>query len=88
MTDLFASPGMTASTIVILIIEGLSLLMLFLNIQIFRSQSEKYRLLLANLGNQSAWGWPGKILIPLYIVLTLGTTAVTILIFIFQPHIL
>lgn len=74
--------------VIVLVIEALSLLMLFINIQIFRGQSEKYRLLLANLGDQSAWGRPGRILIPLYVCLTLGATLVTTLIFILQPHLL
>ncbi|MDO8648870.1 MAG: hypothetical protein Q7R81_03740 [Candidatus Peregrinibacteria bacterium] len=88
MQELFSSPGMITVLVIVLIVEALSLLLLFLNIQIFRSQSEKYRLLLSNLGDQSAWGRPGRILIPLYVLMTLGATAVTTIIFIFQPHLL
>lgn len=88
MQELLNAPGMIAALVVVLVVEALSLLLLFINIQIFRSQSEKYRLLLANLGDQSAWGRPGRILIPLYILLTLVATVATTLTFLFQPHLL
>ena len=88
MQELFSSPGMMTILVIVLIGEALSLLLLFLNIHIFRSQSEKYRLLLSDLGDQSTWGRPGRILIPLYILITLGTTVTTTLMFIFQPHLL
>ena len=88
MQELLNSPGMMAALVLVLIAEALSLLFLFLIIRIFRSQAEKYRLLLTNLGDQSAWGNPGRILIPLYIVLTLGATLITTLIFLSQPHLL
>ncbi len=88
MQELFSSPEMMTAFLIVLIAEALSLLLLFVNMQVFRSQSEKYRLLLSNLGDQSAWGKPGRILIPLYILLTLGVTTVTTVIFLFQPHLL
>lgn len=79
---------MLSALAAVLIIEALSLLMLFLNFQIFKSQTEKYRLLLSSMGGLDTWGKPGRILLPLYIVLVLGTTVVTTSIFIFQPHLL
>ena len=88
MQEIFASTGMMTVLVIVLMLEALSLLFLFLIVQIFRSQSEKYRLLLTNLGDQSAWGRPGRILIPVYVVLTLAATVVTTMIFIFQPHLL
>lgn len=88
MDSLFSSPGMLTSLGVVFLIEVLSLLLLFVNVRIFRSQSNKYRLLLSGMGNQSAFGSPGRMLIPLYIALALGATIVTTLIFITQPHLL
>lgn len=88
MQELFSSPEMTTVLVIILIAEALSLLLLFFNIQIFRSQSEKYRLLLSSLGDESGWGRPGRILVPLYILFTLGATVLITIIFIFQPHVL
>ncbi len=88
MQEFFRSPGILIILVIVLIVQALSLLLLFLNIQIFRSQSEKYHLLLANLGNQSAWGRPGRILLPLYFLFTLGVTVVTTVLFLFQPHLL
>lgn len=88
MLELFGSTGAIAVLAVVLSLEALSLLILFINIRIFRGQSEKYSLLLSNLGDQSAWGRPGRILIPLYVLLVLAATVATTLIFIFQPHLL
>ena len=88
MQELLSSPGMITALVLVLIAEALSLLFLFLTIRIFRSQAEKYRLLLTHLGDQSMWGSPGRILIPLYVVLTLSATVITTMIFLFQPHLL
>ena len=74
--------------VIVLVIEALSLLMLFLNIQLFRTQSEKYRMLLSGLGNESTWGKPGRIIIPLYVLTTLFAALITGLVFVFQPHLL
>lgn len=86
MADLFSSPGMIAALVIVLVLEVLSLLTLFLCVQVFRSQSEKYRLLLEGLEGRNGWGTPGRILLPLYILTILGSTVVTILIFMYQPH--
>jgi hypothetical protein len=88
MQELFSTPEAITAFVVILTMQSFSLLLLFLNIQIFRSQTEKYRLLLANFGNQSAWGTPGRFLVPIYIVITLSVTVASSLIFLFQPHLL
>lgn len=79
---------MITAVVILLVVEALSLLLLFINIQIFRSQSEKYSLLLADLGNQGAWGKPGRLIIPFYVACTLIAAAMTTVIFIFQPHLL
>ncbi len=84
----FSSPGMTLSFGILLLIEVLSLLFMFLIIRIYRSQSQKYWQLLSGMGGQHLWGRPGKVLIPLYIVLILGATVVSVLIFLYQPHVL
>lgn len=88
MAEILASPGMIAALVFVLVVQVLSLLMLFLNVQVFRSQAEKYRMLLDHLEAGDAWGRPGRVLLPLYVVAVLGATVVTTLIFIFQPHIL
>lgn len=84
--EVFSSPGMMAALVIVLIVEMLSLLMLFLSVQVFRSQAEKYRLLLEGLEGRNGWGTPGRILLPLYILAILGSTIITMLIFIYQPH--
>lgn len=79
---------MMAALAVVLVLEALSLLLLLLNIQIFRSQNEKYRLFMARLGDQGAWGRPGRVLVPLYVCMTFAAVAVTTALFLFQPHLL
>ncbi|MBI2636351.1 hypothetical protein HYW84_03440 [Candidatus Peregrinibacteria bacterium] len=86
MSDLMSSPGMLASLIIVLVINAVSLLVLLSMIQVFRSQAQKYRLLLANMGNQEAWGNPGRAQLIAYVALTLAVTTAAIMIFIFQPH--
>lgn len=86
MRELLDSPGMVAALVAVLIAQALSLLLLFVNVQIFRSQSGKYRLLLANLGDEASWGAPGRIILPAYVLLTLAVTVGTTAVFVFQPH--
>ena len=88
MQELFSSPGMITVLVIVLIVEALSLLLLLVILQVFRTQAGKYRMLLTNMGNQEAWGRPGKYIIPFYVATTLGFTAATTAIFIFQPHLL
>lgn len=79
---------MTTMFVVILVIEAISLLILFLNVQIFRSQSGKYQALLIEMGDESGWGTPGRFIVPLYVLTVVGSVIVTTLVFVFQPHIL
>ena len=79
---------MLASLITVLVIQAVSLLFLFLIVQVYRSQVEKYHLLFTHMGNQEAWGNPGRYLLFTYIVLTFGVTVATTFFFLFQPHIL
>lgn len=84
----FSSPSMMTALVIILVIEVLSLLFMVMILQIYRSQSQKYRQLLSGMGGQDLWGAPGRVLIPLYTVLTVIATVVTVLLFLYQPHIL
>ena len=88
MSEMLSTPGMMAMLTTVLIIQSFSLLLLFINIQLFRSQSEKYRTFFFNLDNEGVWGKPGKLPLFLYIICVLAFTAITTSIFIFQPHIL
>jgi hypothetical protein len=88
MQALLGTPGMIATLAIVLGIEAFSLLFLFLAIRIFRGQAEKYRLLLSRLGEQDVGSRPGRILIPLYVLVTVCATALTTMIFLFQPHLL
>lgn len=88
MQTVFATPGMMSALGTILVLNALSLLLMLLNIQIFRSQNEKYRLFLVRLGGQAAWGRPGRWIVPAYVLTACGSVAVTTALFLFQPHIL
>ncbi len=79
---------MIAMLATVIFIQLISLLLLWLNVRTFRNHAGKYQTLFAALGNENVWGTPGKILIPLYIVLAIGASIVTTLVFIFQPHFL
>ncbi len=88
MPETLTTPGMMAMLSVVLVIQALSLLILFINIQLFRSQSEKYSALFSSLDNEGAWGKPGRFTLLVYIICTLAFTAITTIIFISQPHLL
>ncbi len=77
---------MLTSFLILLVIQAVSLLIVFLVVQVFRSQVEKYRMMLTGMGNQGAWGKPGKAIIITYVVLAILVTIVTTLLFVFQPH--
>jgi hypothetical protein len=88
MDALFGSPGMIAVAAFVFVVQGLSLLLLILNVRLFRMQKAKYEVLLAKLGDETALGTPGRFLVPTYVAATLVATGVIIAIFVFQPHIL
>jgi len=77
---------MIATSVAVLVMQVLSLLMLWINLHFFRKQSIKYQSLVGHFGDVSAWGTPGKILKPLYIVTTILATIVMVYLFVFQPH--
>lgn len=86
--DLVSTPGMVTMLIVVLTVQLLSLVLLWLNVKIFRSQSRKYEILFRDLGDPNAWGTPGWFLVSIYIFIMAGATIATTIIFIFQPHLL
>lgn len=86
MTELFATGN--ATLILVIIIDVLSLLFMALIITIFRTQSEKYRLLLTRLGDTEVRGVPGRFLIPVYCLSILIGTIISLYIIIAQPHLL
>ena len=88
MMTLLSSPGMLAALAFVLLMQTASLLLLLVNVQLFGRQSEKYQKLLMDLGDAAAWKKPGRFLLPLYFLLTVGISVVTTILFIWQPHVL
>lgn len=88
MHELWASPGMTVTTVLVICTQLISLMMLWMNIHVFRNQSKKYQSLMKTFGNEAAWGTPGKILLPLYVISTVIAAVVMMYLFVFQPHLL
>lgn len=86
--EIFSSPGMIAVTVLIVVVQAVSVLFMMLVIHLFRRQRSKYDGLLRGMRNDTALGTPGRILIPLYIVVTLVVAVVTVYLFLFQPHLL
>lgn len=84
----FSSPGMITASAFVFVVQALSVGLLLLNVHLFRVQSGKYRAFLRSLGNEEAWGNPGRFVLPAYIAGTVAATAAITLIFLFQPHIL
>ncbi|MEK7591390.1 MAG: hypothetical protein AAB489_04250 [Patescibacteria group bacterium] len=82
----FYTPEMIAALAFILIVQSLSLLLLLVNFRIFRSQARKYHALLSRFGDETGWGSPGRILMPVYIVLTMVLSVSVVVLFIWQPH--
>ena len=79
---------MMATTAVVLILCAASLILMGVNVQVFRSQTRRYRLLFEHLENEEAWGRSGRILMPLYILSTIVITGISLYLFIAQPHLL
>jgi hypothetical protein len=88
MEALFGSPGMIATAAFVFVVQGLSLLLLILNVRLFRMQKAKYEVLLAKLGDENALGNPGRLIVPAYVLCTLAASAVIVALFVFQPHLL
>lgn len=85
---LLSSTGMIITFGFVVIVHVLSLIVLFTNVHLFKVQRGKYRVLLQHLGNVDAFGSSGRFLIPIYVATTIIITAITIYIFVFQPHLL
>lgn len=79
---------MIATMTIILIVQATSQLFMMLIIHVFRQQKSKYVVLLQNMGNDTALGTPGRILIPIYGFVTVMVAGMTLFLFVFQPHIL
>lgn len=88
MTALLSSPGMIVAFAIVLLLNVASLLALGVVLQLYRRQSGKYRALCAQLGNATAWGRPGAVLLPIYVVTTVIVASLSLYLFIWQPHIL
>lgn len=88
MNELFESSGMLVLLAIIVVIQALSLVILWLNIRVYRNQSKKYESLFESFGNSEAWGKPGRIAVPIYMFTIFIVTVITTAFFIFQPHIL
>ncbi len=73
---------------IVVTLEVLSFLFLLIIVKIFRSQSEKYQLLIGSFDRSLAQNAPGRILVPLYYACTIVSSVVIVLITIFQPHLL
>ncbi len=88
MDPVIFSPEMLPVLVGVFILEALSLLLLALNIFLYHNQNEKYRHLLSGMGGQHVWKNPGRVILPVYIVVVLVATIATSALIIFQPHIL
>lgn len=85
---MFSSPGIIATAAFVFFMQGLSLLLLILNVRLFRIQRAKYELLLGELGDEKALGNPGRLIVPAYAATTLVAAAVIVALFLFQPHVI
>lgn len=88
MDNLIASVGSNALLGTVVVSELLSLLTMLIVLYFYRVQIKKYRALLVRLGNESGFLKVGRVLLPLYVFLTVILTIVTILLYLFQPHLL
>lgn len=83
-----SSPEMIAMLLSIILFQAASVLLMMLNIHLFRRQRRKYLQFVQDLGDATALGTPGKALIPLYATVTVVTSIATLYLFAFQPHLL
>lgn len=85
-TDFFSSPGMLTALVIVTVVEILSVGLMILNAHVFREQAGKYKRFLAELGGEEEWGKPGSVLLPLYSVVTVVVTLITLIVFFFQSY--
>lgn len=88
MGHVLSSPGMIAVAVTVCVVQVLSLVLLWLNMHLFRQQAQKYQSLLRTLGNETAWENSGRMVVLAYFLVTLVVTAVITYLLIFQPHLL
>lgn len=90
MTALFASPGMTAVTVVVLILEGMSLLFLAVCSIEYRMLIARHTEFFRGIGNREhdRIMRRSRVFLWIYIATTILITLATGYLFLFQPHIL
>ncbi len=70
------------------LVQVASLLLLGLNILLYRRHVQRYRMLLSGFKAQRPLGKTGHVLIPLYVLLTTGICVVTLYLQLWKPHLL
>lgn len=90
MGTIFSTPGNTAVTVTLLVINGVSLLIMFLFIFEFRHLHEKRMNILRALNGGMVFKEISnrRLLITLYIISTLCVTGLTFFLYIARPHLL
>lgn len=88
MIPLFDSPGMTSVTVIVLLLEVLSLLAMLVNLPFYRRVQRKQDVLFATLYNAPTFLRRHTLLVWLYIATTLLIGIVSLWLFLFQPHLL
>lgn len=84
----FATPGMTAMTIVMGVILALSIGLFAANVAAYAMQRRKYAEFFRALEARDAWGRPGRFIVPVYAVVTIASAVAIAYLFLFQPHVL
>ncbi len=79
---------MIAVFTLVAIVQAASIILTLTNAHVFRRQREKQYAFLRTLGNDSALGTPGRLLLPMYLLATVCMSLVTLYLFAFQPHLL
>ncbi len=72
----------------LLILQALSLMLMIIITRVYHNRIGKFSALLRVLGDATAIKTTGRLLIPLYILMTLCISMITIGLFVWQPHLL
>lgn len=89
MSLLFATPGMTTISVIVLLLEMLSLIFLGVCILEFRVLTQRHAAFFRDMGNgqhEEVERRP-RIFLWMYIITTIVMTIATTYLFLFQPHI-